>query len=179
MTTIGLRPSAWLIGIAVAMSWLPNTALAWGDEGHKVVCAIAFEKLNDKARGEVTRLIAKDDMFQSFADSCVWPDHPRKRAAEHFINLKRSVGHITSATCTPNTKCIFGAIAVDVDVSYCVMSGNLCAYEPGNDTFDPGEQEKSVMVDATYLTMHEQVVKDRLKRAGVRLALLLNRALGQ
>jgi len=27
---------------------------AWGDLGHKIICQIAFEELNDKARNEVT-----------------------------------------------------------------------------------------------------------------------------
>src|SRR5262245_47340476 len=63
---------------------------AWGDLGHKIICQIAFEELNDKARNEVTRLIALDATFNSFPDACTWPDHPRKRAEEHFINLGRS-----------------------------------------------------------------------------------------
>jgi len=27
---------------------------AWGDLGHKIICQIAFEEPNDKARNEVT-----------------------------------------------------------------------------------------------------------------------------
>jgi hypothetical protein len=51
-----------------------------GDLGHKIICQIAFQKLNDKARNEVVRLIAHDGTFDSFTDACTWPDHPRKRA---------------------------------------------------------------------------------------------------
>jgi hypothetical protein len=65
-------------------------ALAWGDLGHKIVCQIAFQELNDKARTEVVRLIALDEAFDSFTDACTWPDHPRQRAEEHFINVSRS-----------------------------------------------------------------------------------------
>jgi hypothetical protein len=55
-------------------------ARGWGDLGHKVVCQIAFQELNDRARTEVIRLIALDATFDSFTDACTWPDHPRKRA---------------------------------------------------------------------------------------------------
>src|SRR5262245_38281379 len=59
---------------------------AWGDLGHKIICEIAFQELNDKTRNEVIRSIALDDTFKSLADACTWLDHPRKRAEEHFVN---------------------------------------------------------------------------------------------
>ena len=46
---------------------------AWGDLGHKIICQIAFEELNDKASNEVTRLIALDATLNSFTDACTWP----------------------------------------------------------------------------------------------------------
>jgi hypothetical protein len=52
-------------------------AWGWGDLGHKIVCQIAFQELNNKARAEVVRLIALDETFDSFTDACTWPDHPR------------------------------------------------------------------------------------------------------
>ena len=70
---------------------ISGPAFAWGDLGHRVICQIAFQELNDKARNEVIRLIALGSTFDSFTDACTWPDHPRKRAEEHFINIARSV----------------------------------------------------------------------------------------
>ena len=70
---------------------------AWGDLGHKIICEIAFQELNDKARNEVVRLISTDPSFHSFTNACTWPDHPRKRAEEHVINVARSVQTITVA----------------------------------------------------------------------------------
>ncbi len=32
---------------------------AWGDLGHKIICQIAFQELNEKARKKVIRLIPK------------------------------------------------------------------------------------------------------------------------
>ena len=62
---------------------------------------------------------------------------------------------------------------------YCVRVGTKCFYQPGNETFSDGEDEKVVIVNAAYLELHAPFVRDRLKRAGVRLADLLNRTLGQ
>src|SRR5215468_4531441 len=89
---------------------------AWGDLGHKIICQIAFEELNDKARNEVARLIALDATFNSFTDACTWPDHPRKRAEEHFINVPRSLQTITTTGCHGVPKCLFTAIPVDLEV---------------------------------------------------------------
>jgi len=94
----------------------PSLSWAWGDLGHKIICQIAFDELNDKARNEVTRLIALDATFNSFTDACTWPDHPRKRAEEHFINVGRSVHTITVAQCPAVPKCLFTAIPADLDV---------------------------------------------------------------
>jgi len=37
-----------------------------GDLGHRVICQIAFQELNNRARNEVIRLIALDAAFDSF-----------------------------------------------------------------------------------------------------------------
>src|SRR5262245_40797144 len=79
--------------------------------GHKIICQIAFQELNEKARNEVIRLIALVATFDSFTDACTWPDHPQKRAEEHFINVARSTQAITTATCTVAPKCLFTGIA--------------------------------------------------------------------
>src|SRR5215470_11278510 len=75
-----------------------------------------LQELNDKARTEVTRLIALDATFESFTDACTWPDHPRRRAEEHFINVARSVHTITTATCPTAPKCLFTGTVADLEV---------------------------------------------------------------
>jgi len=64
-------------------------------------------------------------------------------------------------------------------VQYCVRVGTKCFYQPGNETFSEGADEKVVIVDTAYLEQHVPVVRDRLKRAGIRLGHLLNTTLGQ
>ena len=54
-----------------------------------------------------------------------------------------------------------------------------CFYQQGNETFSEGEDEKAVIVNAEHFEEHVPFVRDRLKRAGIRLADLLNRTLGQ
>jgi hypothetical protein len=64
-------------------------------------------------------------------------------------------------------------------VGYCVLIGPACVYQAGRESFAVGEEEKAVVVNATYLDQHAAVVRDRLKQAGIRLAHLLNTTLGQ
>ena len=40
-----------------------------------------------------------------------------------------------------------------------------------------GEPKKQVMIDAAYVAMSTPIIRDRLKRAGVRLAHVLDEAL--
>ena len=64
-------------------------------------------------------------------------------------------------------------------VGYCVRAGTKCIYQQGNDTGTVGEDEKVVAVNIAYLEQHVPFVRDRRKRAGVRLAHLLNTTVGQ
>jgi len=104
--------------LALSLAFLGSASpvWAWGDLGHRVICQIAFQELNDKARAEVVCLIALDERFQSFTDACTWFDHPRKRAEEHFVNLPRSLQSITTTGCHGVPKCLFTAIPVDREV---------------------------------------------------------------
>jgi hypothetical protein len=44
--------------------------LAWGDLGHRIICEIAFQELNDSARERVKAMIRRDPEFDTFAESC-------------------------------------------------------------------------------------------------------------
>lgn len=93
----------------------PIPAYAWGDMGHKVVCEIALATIAPSTRTEVERLIRLDGAFASFADACTWPDHPRKRAAEHFVNLPRDAMAL-QAPCGDEQACVVSAISKDFAV---------------------------------------------------------------
>src|SRR5690606_33145655 len=70
------------------------------------------------------------------------------------------------------------AMAREPDVGYCVMVGETCRYAADNREFDEGEPEKVVVVDGSYLDRHAPIARERIAMAGVRLAGLLDRALG-
>ena len=57
---------------------------------HHIICEIAFQELNPQVRARVIQLLQRDSDFSLFSKACTWPDHPRMRAREHFVNLSRS-----------------------------------------------------------------------------------------
>jgi len=103
-----------MIGLAVVLwvSFAPDVQ-AWGDTGHRIICEIAFQELTPQARAEVERLIELDPDFSRFSESCIWPDHPRKRGSEHFVNLSRDASQIDQESCPLAQTCVVMAIDVD------------------------------------------------------------------
>ena len=89
---------------------------AWGDTGHQIICEIAFQELNPQARARVIALLQRDPDFKLFSKACTWPDHPRKRASEHFVNLPRSATHIGDDPCPVDDTCVVTAIDADFAV---------------------------------------------------------------
>jgi hypothetical protein len=72
-----LRTAAAFLALVIATGW-SGQAWAWGDLGHKIICEVAFQELNDTSGREVRRLIRLDLEFSRFADSRTWPDHPTR-----------------------------------------------------------------------------------------------------
>jgi hypothetical protein len=70
------------------------------------------------------------------------------------------------------------AVTTRETVSYCVADAGECWYEVDNERLDPGEAEKTVVVDAPYLELQLPTVRERLRKAGIRLGALLNALLG-
>jgi hypothetical protein len=106
-------------GILIALVVLfpiSGDAWAWGDEGHKIVCEIAMRLVQPNTRAEIQKLISTDDRFDSFSDACTWPDHPRQRASEHFLNLPRDSDGLHSETCPGASACVVTAIRKDFEV---------------------------------------------------------------
>lgn len=91
-------------------------AAAWGDLGHRIVCEIAFRLAQPEVRAEIRRLIQQDQQFDFFRDSCTFPDHPRTRDSEHYVNLSRDAKGIPTGTCPLAPKCVISAIKSDIDV---------------------------------------------------------------
>jgi hypothetical protein len=72
------------------------------------------------------------------------------------------------------------AIGISPPVQYCVMNADgACWYAADREEWKPGSKKRKVEVGSEYIATHAATVKERVKRAGVRLARLLNEALGQ
>lgn len=104
--------------LALLATLLPAAgAHAWSDAAHTTICEIAFRELTPSTRDEVRRLIRLDDEFRFFSDACTWPDHPRRRAREHFVNVARDAVAISpDDPCPLGDVCVVTAINVDLAV---------------------------------------------------------------
>jgi hypothetical protein len=105
-----------LVALLLVSGGVYPDAWAWGDEGHKVICEIALRLVQPNTRAEIQKLISTDERFNSFSDSCTWPDHPRQRASEHFLNLPRDSDGLHSETCSGAAACVVTAIKKDFEV---------------------------------------------------------------
>jgi hypothetical protein len=77
---VGNRARRVLAALVVLFA-ISSDAWAWGDQGHRVICEIAFRLAQPNTRAEIRKLIGTDEQFDTFSDSCIWPDHPRQRAS--------------------------------------------------------------------------------------------------
>jgi hypothetical protein len=92
-----------LLGLVLTCGLIvPERGEAWGDLAHQVICEIAFQELSPPVKAEVTRLLLKDPKptLRRFSHACTWADHPRQRAAEHFLNLPRTQTTVTNSDST-------------------------------------------------------------------------------
>ena len=136
--------------------------------------------LTDAARERVKQLIRLDHEFSRLSDACTWPDHPH--GAWDTCIVERSLGTDVAAVAGQLRGTIIDrqrsewlasgptewanesfAVATSAAVGYCVRTDAGCWYDAGRERLEPGSPER--------------IVRDRLARAGVRLARLLNRAL--
>lgn len=90
-------------------------AFGWGDEGHKIICSIAYKELTPSARQKVDNLIAQDSEFRAFPQACTWMDYPTKRKIEHYVNIPRNSTQIMPGNLCPDAeKCVVTAILNDM-----------------------------------------------------------------
>jgi len=62
-------------------------------------------------------------------------------------------------------------------VGYCVDKNPTCWYDENNLRLDNGEEHKNIEMNSSYLKLWAPVVEQRLKKAGVRLAFILDQTL--
>jgi len=107
-----------------------ESALAWGQEGHRIVCQIAYLSLSQSERATVDQLtkafVPPPNMqlvINSFPDACIFADEARANARNgmqgwerfnkfnnwHFLNLPRSSETVETSFCAQN--CVLTGIA--------------------------------------------------------------------
>jgi endonuclease/exonuclease/phosphatase family metal-dependent hydrolase len=87
------------IMVLALASAAPQTALAWGNDGHKVVAGIAERRLSDRTWCEVRRILG-DETLQ---EAAVWADSDAARQnsdfdwldALHYVNVPRDAVTVT------------------------------------------------------------------------------------
>jgi hypothetical protein len=103
--------------LALALSWLPSVAIAFGSEGHQVVAHLAEAQLNPKALTEVKRLLALEP-GSTLASISTYPDEHRSPATGpwHYVNLPRGTCSYVAERDCPDGKCVVGAIERQIAV---------------------------------------------------------------
>jgi hypothetical protein len=105
------------LGFALAACgalWWPPAALAWGQQGHRIVARIAERNLSPRARQEVRRLLRPGETLESVA---TWADVIRDSRPEtkrwHYVDIPLREGSYDPARdCrrTPFGDCIIQAL---------------------------------------------------------------------
>lgn len=113
-----------------------SNAFAWGQDGHRIVCRIAYDLLSAKEKHEVDALVkdyktppGTDLQIESYPDACIFPDEARSKAVkaeadkvadspwlhfkqfnrQHFLNVDRSETKIAESDC--HDDCVLSGIA--------------------------------------------------------------------
>jgi S1/P1 Nuclease len=150
------------IALATALNFVqPQTALAWGDEGHEVVALVAQSFLEPDVRKRVSALLAADtDSLTShdIASEATWADKFRdanvdgsrnKTRQWHFVDVEISSPNLDAA-CFNHPPIPAGALASDGPADDCVVDKiQEFAAELANPATDLEEQ-----VEALKFVLH-------------------------
>jgi len=119
------KPYVFLLALALLTAGgagVDLRVMAWGNEGHEIVCAIAYKLLSTADRHEVDRLVrlyrTPDNRgYNFFTAACTFPDRARRLAGSdnetiakqwqhfkqfdrwHFLNLPRTARTIPDSAC--------------------------------------------------------------------------------
>ena len=115
--------SSWRFVCAIAilaLGTMPLPACAWGAAGHRIIAAMAEERLSPAARAEARRLLAPSGAG-SLADVAAWADEVREDPAQrdlaratskfHFINFGDARCRLEPARDCANGDCVVAAVA--------------------------------------------------------------------
>jgi hypothetical protein len=89
-----------LLALGVVLTSLaPRTALAWHDDGHRIVGEIADRRLSPEVRARVRELLADMPDYATLATAATWADQKAKlddafafAYTSHYVNVRGEVG---------------------------------------------------------------------------------------
>lgn len=112
--------------ILLSSALIGDSAMAWGSEGHRIVCRLAYDRLSDEARAFVDETLALGVLLDGngdndFAEACNWPDEAkyndyRGSYEQHFINVPRRAKSIRFARDCAAMDCI--AVGIQRSLTY-------------------------------------------------------------
>ena len=124
-----------IFGVFIVVAMSVSQLFAWGQDGHRTVCRVAYDSLTTADQKEVDRLVAAyttppDSKLKinGFPDACTFPDEARANARNavkehitdspwlhfspfndwHFLNVARDVKTIPESACAGD--CVFTGI---------------------------------------------------------------------
>lgn len=100
---------------AVIAAARPAPAHAWGWDGHRIVCALAWDELTPPLRAKVEGLLEAKGR-DAFAESCLWADDVirwrKETATWHYLNVPQGVAKVDLARdCAEPNSCAVEQIA--------------------------------------------------------------------
>lgn len=112
--------------ILVSALLVAESAMAWGSEGHRIVCRLAYDRLSAEGKAFVAETLALGELLDGngendFAEACTWPDEAkyddyRGTYEQHFINVPRRAETIRFARDCAAMDCI--AVGIQRSLTY-------------------------------------------------------------
>lgn len=94
---------------------LPQTASAWGEQGHRIVGVLALTQLDQRARSAVENILGSGT-DSAVGEACNWPDVVRETddwewsAPLHYVNIPRKAQHYDRQRDCRDGMCVTEAI---------------------------------------------------------------------
>lgn len=106
-----------LASLSIAYLLICQGAFGWWPEGHKIVAAIAEQRLNPKAKAAVTAILPEGQSLESIAS---WADDVRRARREtgswHYIDIPTDATRGDWSKYCPETGCVVSAIPKMVQI---------------------------------------------------------------